>query len=84
MESTETIEFQTLLDRVKRLSPDARERFANRLLQDGQTEQERADRLRNAPSAEQVIAHFAALRPAPDDATVAKWLDEYRMEKYGK
>jgi hypothetical protein len=36
------------------------------------------------PSATEIAAMFRTGKPAPDDATVKQWIDEYRMEKYGK
>ena len=35
-------------------------------------------------SAEEVMAMFKTDKPAPDDATVNQWIDEHRMEKYGR
>ena len=35
------------------------------------------------PSAAEIIETFKSDRPPPDDATVRRWIDEYRMEKYG-
>ena len=41
-------------------------------------------RLPRGPSAAEVVALLKAEKPAPDDATVKQWIDEHRMEKYGK
>jgi hypothetical protein len=38
---------------------------------------------RGQPAAE-IMALLKSDKPAPDDATVKQWLDEYRMAKYGK
>ena len=35
-------------------------------------------------SAEEVHQHLQIKGPAPDDATVKQWIDEHRMEKYGR
>jgi hypothetical protein len=40
--------------------------------------------LPRGPSAAEVAAMFKTDKPAPDDATVKQWIDEHRMEKYGK
>ena len=36
------------------------------------------------PSAAEIAAMFKTDKPAPDDATVKQWIDEHRMEKYGR
>ena len=36
------------------------------------------------PSAAEVMAMFKTDRPAPNDAEVSQWIDDHRMEKYGK
>jgi hypothetical protein len=36
------------------------------------------------PTAAEIAAVFETNKPAPDDATVKQWLDEHRMEKYGR
>jgi hypothetical protein len=33
---------------------------------------------------EELLALFRTDRPAPDDETVRRWIDEHRMEKYGQ
>jgi predicted DNA-binding antitoxin AbrB/MazE fold protein len=33
---------------------------------------------------EQVLGMAAGQGPPPDDETVRRWIDEYRMEKYGR
>ena len=38
---------------------------------------------RGRPAAE-IRVSLRSDRPAPDDETVRKWIDEYRMEKYGR
>ena len=35
-------------------------------------------------SAEEVHARLNIKGPAPDDETVKQWIDEHRMEKYGR
>ncbi|HKI33953.1 MAG TPA: hypothetical protein VKA46_19020 [Gemmataceae bacterium] len=45
---------------------------------------EPAPALPRGPSAAEVEAMFETDKPAPDDATVKQWIDEYRMTKYGK
>jgi len=35
-------------------------------------------------SAAEVRAMLKIDKPAPDDATVQQWIDEHRLEKYGK
>jgi hypothetical protein len=34
-------------------------------------------------SSAEIAARFKTDKPAPDDPTVRKWMDEQRMEKYG-
>jgi hypothetical protein len=38
---------------------------------------------RGRPAAE-ILADMKTDRPAPDDETVRQWIDEHRMEKYGR
>jgi hypothetical protein len=38
---------------------------------------------KRGPSAAEVRSLFGTDRPAPDDETVERWIDEHRMEKYG-
>jgi hypothetical protein len=40
--------------------------------------------LPRGPSAAEVAALFKTDKPAPDDATVKQWIDEHRMETYGR
>lgn len=35
-------------------------------------------------SAAEVIAALQSPQPAPNDETVKRWIDEYRMDKYGR
>jgi hypothetical protein len=39
---------------------------------------------KRGPSAAEVQSLFRTDRPAPDDETVERWIDEQRMEKYGR
>lgn len=39
--------------------------------------------LPRGPSAAEVAARFQSTKPAPDDETVERWLDEHRIAKYG-
>lgn len=39
---------------------------------------------KRGPSAAEVQSLFRMDRPAPDDETVERWIDEHRMEKYGR
>jgi hypothetical protein len=35
------------------------------------------------PAAAEIASRFKTDKPAPDDATVQKWIHDYRTEKYG-
>jgi hypothetical protein len=41
-------------------------------------------KLPRGPSAAEIAVMFKTDKPAPDDATVKEWIEEHRMEKYGK
>jgi hypothetical protein len=40
--------------------------------------------LPRGPTAAEIAAMFKSDKPAPDDAAVKQWIDEYRMVKYGR
>ncbi|MBC7815675.1 MAG: hypothetical protein IAG10_02120 [Planctomycetaceae bacterium] len=42
------------------------------------------ERQKRGYSAEEVHQHLQIKGPAPDDETVKQWIDEHRMEKYGR
>lgn len=86
MTPVETKEIADLIQRIQGWPPQLRIALARRILEtlESSSPQEPPPRLPRGPSAAEVAAMFKTDRPAPDDATVKQWIDEHRMEKYGK
>jgi hypothetical protein len=85
MNNNETTEMAAILHRVQSWPQGMRLSLARQILQG--LEQSTGERERQAPrgrSAAEVMATLETNKPAADDATVKKWLDEDRMEKYGQ
>lgn len=82
----ETKEIADLVQRVQSWPPPMRIALARRILEtlESPPEQEPPPKLPRGPTAAEIAAMFKTDKPAPDDATVKQWIDEHRMEKYGK
>jgi hypothetical protein len=86
MSVTETIDIAEVVSRVRTWPAGMRIELARRILETLESppvNEPRPERPRG-PTAAEVAAMFKTDKPAPDDATVKQWIDEYRMEKYGK
>ena len=82
MTVAETAEFTDILDRVTSWPPERRITLARRVLESVDTSPA-SQGPRRGYSAAEVIALLNMPQPAPDDATVKRWTDERRIEKYG-
>lgn len=84
MSITEAEEWGEVLDRVAAWSSTMRIALAHRILDSLETAKERPkSRKPRGLSAAEIQGLLRTGRPAPDDETVERWLDERRMEKYG-
>jgi hypothetical protein len=70
-----------ILHRVESWPQTMRISLARQILQSLEEGQRQTPR---GQSAAEVLALLKSDKPAPDDATVKKWLDEHRLEKYGQ
>jgi hypothetical protein len=86
MTVSETSEIADVLNRVKSWPAVTRITLARQILESVEKAAgaEPAPELPRGPSAADVMAMFKTDKPAPDDATVRQWIDDYRLEKYGK
>jgi hypothetical protein len=82
MITAESPEVTEILERVRDWPPETRVTLARRIL----ASVPRPDRPapRSGYWAAEVIAALQMPQPAPDDATVKRWIEEERMEKYGR
>ncbi len=78
----ETPEFTDILGRITSWPPELRITLARRVLESVETSPS-SQVTRRRLSAAEVIARLKMPQPAPDDASVKRWIDEHRMEKYG-
>ena len=86
MTTTESTEFAEIIQHIQLWPTSMRIALAQRILEGLKTTasgKEIAKQPRG-PSAAEVAALFKTERAVPDDATVKQWMDEHRMEKYGK
>jgi hypothetical protein len=81
MITAESPEVTDILTRVSAWPSEARAALARRILA-GLRHPDRAAR-RSGYWAAEVIAALRMPQPAPDDATVKRWIAEGRQEKYG-
>ena len=87
MNSPEKNELTELLQRVRSWPPSIRIVLARQILETLESPPVPTVPLSNwskGPSATEIATLFKIDKPAPDDATVEQWIDDYRMEKYGK
>lgn len=83
MTTAETSDINTVVQHVQSWPVPMRIALARRILE---TVEDAAaqERPRRGYSVEEVRAILKIDQPAPDDATVERWLDEHRLEKYGQ
>lgn len=93
MSTSEVNELSDVLNRVKDWPPAQRITLARRILETIETHHVSPPPSSEAPtsppnprglSAAELQALLKTDRPAPDDETVKQWIDEHRMEKYGR
>lgn len=86
MSVTETVQLAEIVGQVRSWPAAMRVALARRILETLETPpvEQPPPKLPSGPSAAEIAAMFKTDRPAPDDATVKQWIDEHRMEKYGK
>jgi hypothetical protein len=86
MSVIETIKISDIVAQVRSWPASMRVALARRILEtlENPPVEQPPPRLPRGPSAAQIAAMFKTDKPAPDDATVKQWIDEYRMEKYGQ
>jgi hypothetical protein len=86
MTAEETNQIADVVRHVQNWPASLRVALARRILETLESppvEQLPAERPRG-PTAAEIAAMFKTDKPAPDDATVKQWINEHRMEKYGK
>lgn len=81
MITTEWPEVTDILDRVRVWPPEKRVTLAHRILQSVSDAEPTPGKA--GYWAAEVIAALQMPQPAPDDATVKRWIVEGRLEKYG-
>lgn len=81
MINAESPEVTEILTRVSAWPSEARAALARRILAGLRPPHHAAPG--SGYWAAEVIAALRMPQPAPDDATVKRWIDEERMEKYG-
>jgi hypothetical protein len=86
MNATQTSEIAAVVQRVQSWPAPMRIALARQILEtlEGLSAPAPPSKLPRGPSAAEVAALFKTDKPAPDDTTVKQWIDDYRMEKYGK
>ena len=86
MNTAETFEIAEVVQRVQSWPAPMRIALAREILVtlDRPYSPAPSSKLPRGPSAAEVAALLKTDKPAPDDATVKEWIDEHRLEKYGK
>jgi hypothetical protein len=86
MSLVESKEIAEVLSRIRSWPAATRVALARRILEtlESPPVEQPPPPLPRGPSAAEIAAMFKTEKPAPDDATVKQWIDEHRMEKYGK
>ncbi len=82
MSLAEADELAAVLDRVQTWPRELRITLAHRILEMVVREQPRP--VPRGRPAEELIGLGAGSGPPPDDEQVKRWIDEYRMQKYGR
>ena len=73
-----------VLQRVTAWSPADRITLARRILETLEATALKAGSVGRGRSLEEIREQFQTDSPAPDDATVRRWISERRLEKYGR
>jgi hypothetical protein len=84
MSATEASEIADVVERVAVWPAPMRIALARRILETLEEAAPGSLKTPRGPSAAEVAAMLRTEKPAPSDVTVKEWIDEYRMEKYGK
>ena len=86
MTISETSEITSVLERVQSWPAPMRIALAHQILETvtAAGELNTSSKQPRGYSAEEVRAMLKIDKPAPDDATVKQWIEEHRLEKYGK
>jgi hypothetical protein len=84
MNDTETIEIAELVQRVQSWPAPMRIVLARQILETLEGPPASTKKLPRGPLAAEVAAMFKTDKPAPEDRAVKQWIDEHRIEKYGK
>ncbi len=84
MSPADTSAIAEVVERVQSWPVPMRIALARRILQTLESPSTAPAQLPRGPSAAEVAARFTTDKPAPDDTAVKQWIDEYRMEKYGR
>ena len=87
MSLAEMTEFSEIMKRIEAWEPARRLTLVRRVLENLETSIATPSQTPAIPrgrSAAEIQAQMKTDRPAPDDETVRQWIDEYRMEKYGR
>ena len=74
-------DYALVLEQVRAWPPDARLSLAEDLLRS--LHHDVRPTLPRGVPVEQVLGVAAGKGPPPDDETVRRWIEEYRLEKYG-
>jgi len=83
MTPTETPDFNAVLGHITAWPPEVRITLARRILESVESRPASQATPRGYSAAE-AIALVNSQQPAPDDDTVSRWVNEHRMEKYGR
>ena len=86
MNPAQTDQIVDVVQRVQNWPPSMRLALARRILEtlESPPVDQLPTKLPRGPSAAEIATLFQTDKPAPDDATVQQWIEEYRMEKYGQ
>jgi hypothetical protein len=86
MNAMENLDIAAVVQRVKSWPAPMRIALARQILEtvEGPATPAPPSKLPRGPSATEVATLLKTDKPAPDDATVRQWIDDYRTEKYGK
>jgi hypothetical protein len=86
MNAAETIEVAELVQRVRSWPAPMRIHLARQILEtlDAQPAPVQSAPQPRGASAAEIAVMFNSDLPAPDDATVKQWIDDYRVERQGK
>jgi hypothetical protein len=85
MNATQTNQIAEVVQRVQSWPPPMRIALARQILETLENaHRQPSPRLPRGLLAAEIAAMVQTDKPAPDDSTVKEWIEDYRMEKYGK